>query len=390
MSGKEQLNQKKSSMDYDRGFVVADPHTVYHDAVLHSPWNHDGGGHLPERDDWSTYRYTVKDIILGVATHRFNKNTRRLEIRAYFVGEHPIFKELEPTKAMLVVFFCQAYQSGGTLELYFENGIPFDVRTLIEIRLGEIVSGHDQLIPSELGKKLFAALSDFSIGYQNIIQAQNVDMDMVCFNTYRGTWSPNHIKTLIQRGVPLRWLFKRKPEPVMQQIVYVHLVNHLRAAILEEYAVRRMEDRQMGESLGNHITYIADHSFPHYFSQSELHIDDGETWISIPANEKFCLTPVIPRSSQSIYDSLESDLGRALMAADHGVPILVLPMDFIYLPVDLCNEYRMKARENGVQWVVVGLTSAQLLSEVEMSLSLTASQADPDEVDQINVDRYPD
>ena len=87
-------SQFGGALQYETDFVVADPHIVYYDAVMHSPWNHNSGGHLPQREDWSTYRYTVKDIILGIATHRFNKNTRRLEIRAYFVGEHPLFKEL--------------------------------------------------------------------------------------------------------------------------------------------------------------------------------------------------------------------------------------------------------------------------------------------------------
>ena len=65
-------------------------------------------------------------------------------------------------------------------------------------------------------------------------------------------------------------------------------------------------------------------------------------------------------------------------------------MDFIYLPGPLQTEYRDRLYQAGAQLLIVGLTVAQLLSEVEFSLAITAAQMDPDEVDMINVDRYPD
>ncbi len=375
---------------YDRDFVVADPHVVYYDAVTHSPWNHEGGGHLPERDDWSTYRYTVKDIILGIATHRFNKNTRRLEIRAYFVGEHPIFKELEPTRAMVIVFCCQSYQSGGSLELFFEHGIPFDVRELIEQRLGVTLSGHQQILDEAITKKLFGVLSDFSPEMQQRITAQDVALEMVCYNTYRGTWATNHIKSLLQRGVPLRWLFRQRPDPLRDPVVYAHLVNHLRAALLEEYAVRRLENRQMGESLGKRIDRIDEMDRTYYKSEAALQVMDGESYLDIPAATSFCLLTIMPRSTRSIYDYLDIDLDRARRLRQVGIPVVTVPMDFIYLPGALQTEYRDDLRQAGAQLLVVGLTVAQLLSEVEFSLAITAAQMDPDEVDMINVDRYPD
>jgi hypothetical protein len=65
-------------------------------------------------------------------------------------------------------------------------------------------------------------------------------------------------------------------------------------------------------------------------------------------------------------------------------------MDFIYLPEPLRAEYTARVHRAGAQLLVVGLTTAQLLSEVELKLAVTAAQIDPDEVDAINVDRYPD
>jgi hypothetical protein len=385
-----QSGRPSSPIQYDRDFVVADPHVVYYDAVMHSPWDHDGGGRLPERDDWSTYRYTVKDIILGIATHRFNKNTRRLEIRAYFVGEHPIFKELEPTKAMMIVFCCQSYQSGGSLELLFEHGIPFDVRELIECRLGIVISGHDQLLSKDITQQLFAALSDFSPEMQERITAQGVDIARVCYNTYRGAWAPNHIKSLIQRGIPLRWLFRQRPDPLLNPIVYTHLVSHLRAVLLEEYAVHCLEDRQIGESLGKRIVRIDEEDRVYYVSEETLRLIDDGSCLEIPADTRFCLVPIIPHSVRSIYDNLQVDVARAREVVPVGMPVLVVPMDFIYLPEPLRAEYTARVHRAGAQLLVVGLTTAQLLSEVELKLAVTAAQIDPDEVDAINVDRYPD
>jgi hypothetical protein len=392
--------KEKSDMDIPSsitdGFIVPDPHIVYYDAVMHSPWDHDGGGHLPEKDDWSTYRYTVKDIILGIVTHRFNKNTRRLEIRAYFVGEHPIFKELEPTKAILTVLFCQSYQSGGGLELFFELGIPFDVIELIrklqqdgKLTSSCSFSGLDQLIGGDTGSDIYAALSDFSHEIQGKIIKQEIDLDRVCFNTYRGTWSSNHIKTLICNGVPLRWLFKEKPGAIKMPIIYSHLVSQLTAALLEEYAVRRLEDRQMGESFGNAITRF-DEKIPNYSSAVKLLIDDGESFIDIPEEKHFSFIPVISRMSESILNNIHRDIERCKKIPKEFIPVIIVSMDFIYLAPEKQEEYKSTLRKNGIQLIVVGLTFPQLFSEVEVNLAITSSQSDPDDVDALNVDKYPD
>jgi hypothetical protein len=387
----QQAGKPAPSIRYNQDFVVADPHVVYYDAVMHSPWNHDGGGHLPERDDWATYRYTVKDIILGIATHRFNKNTRRLEIRAYFVGEHPIFKELEPTKALMIVFCCQSYQSGGSMELFFEHGIPFDVRELIERELGIVLSGHTQLLKEDITRKLFAALSSFPVEMQKHIEAQGVPIELVCYNTYRGTWAPNHIKSLLQRGVPLTWLFRQRPDPLRSPVIYANLINHLRATLLEEYAVRRLEDRQLGESLGRRIARVDKENRVYYESEETLKVvDDDGSCVEIPQKARFCLFSLIPRSVRSLYYSIEGDLARIRELMPVGTPIFVVPMDYIYLPLSLRSEYRNGILRSGAQLLVVGLTIAQLLSEVELNLAVIAAQIDPDEVDIINVDRYPD
>jgi hypothetical protein len=375
---------------FDREFVVPDPHIVYYDAVTQSPWSHDGGGRLPDKDDWSTYRYAVKDIILGVATHRFNKNTRQLEIRAYFVGEHPIFNELEPTKAMMIVFCCQSYQSGGSMSILFEHGIPFDVRELIRRHLHEDIGGQECLLKDELTGRLFAALSDFSPDVQKRIAAQ-VPLEKVCYNTYRGTWASNHIRSLLQRGIPLRWLFTRRPDPLGNPLLYADMMNHLRAVLLEGYAVSRLEDRQMGESLGKRVVRTDEGSIVRYrASEDHLHILEGDSFVEIQANQPFRLLPLIPRSATSV----NLELGRVLAPDHRSTPgdavVLVLPMDFLYLPDASRAQLVTAIRRAGMQLLVIGLTAVQLLSEAELNLAVTAAQVDPDEVDVIHADRYAD
>lgn len=379
-------------------FVVADPHVVYYDAVRHSPWNHDGGGRLPEKDDWSTYRYTVKDIILGIATHRFNKNNRRLEIRSYFVGEHPIFRELEPTKAMVIVFCCQGYQSGNSLELFFDHGVPFDIRELIERRLGIVVSGHEKLLTEDITRALYASLSDFSPEMQKLIIAQgttgrNGFLEKVCYNTYRGTWAANHIKSLVQRKIPLRWLFEQS-NPINNPLVHSYLVNHLRAVVLEELAVRYLENRQMGASFGNRVTRVDDADRVYYKAEQNIYIGDEEMLVEVTAGKQFCLFPITLNNMTDIRAQFRTEILQARRLESIGLPILVVPMDFIYLPASFREEYIREIRSHGMQLIVSGMTLAQLLSEVEFNLSVTATEID-DEIDAteralINVDRYTD
>lgn len=159
--------------------------------------------------------------------------------------------------------------------------------------------------------------------------------------------------------------------------------------LIEEYAIRRLEDRQIGESLGNPITRN-DRDVASYSSPINLVIDDGESSINIASNTAFSLVPVISRTSKSILDNAQRDIQRCKKLPRHILPVIVVSMDFIYLNQKEQNEYRRIIRKDEIQLIVVGLTFFQLLSEAEMNLSITSSQSDPDDVDTINVDKYPD
>jgi len=119
-------------------------------------------------------------------------------------------------------------------------------------------------------------------------------------------------------------------------------------------------------------------------------VDDGGSYVEIPQRARFCLFPLIPRSVRSLHYSLEDDLARIRELMLVGRLVFVVPMDFIYLPHSLRGEYRSGILRSGVQLPAVGVMIAQLLSEVELNLPVTAAQIDLDEVDIIKVDRYPD
>src|SRR5260370_8929780 len=119
--------------------VVPDPITVIHDALHYTSWT-DSGGSLPQRGDWSTFRLASKDLMLCIATHRFNATTRQLDVRAYLTAEHPISKELNPTRGMMAVLLCQSYQTGNSLDLNFKQHVPFDLPFLIKQHLGPLIS----------------------------------------------------------------------------------------------------------------------------------------------------------------------------------------------------------------------------------------------------------
>src|SRR5271157_337091 len=164
-------------------FWVPDSCTVFRDALSFTPWTEEGGS-LPQRGDWSTYRLASKDIILGVVTHRFNSTTKSLDVRSYFCGEHPIFKELEPTRALVVMLLCQAFQTGNSLQINFEQGVPFDVRALIEERTGKTISGHTTALTRDVTEALFISLS----GISSRLRSEERRVGKEC----RSRWSPYH------------------------------------------------------------------------------------------------------------------------------------------------------------------------------------------------------
>src|SRR5260370_20679256 len=211
--------------------VVPDPITVIHDELHYTSWT-DSGGSLPQRDNWSTFRIASKDLMFGIATHRFNATTRQLDVRAYLTGEHPIFKELEPTRGMMAVLLCQSYQTGNSLDLNFEQGVPFDVRILIERHLGRVISGHETVLTEEISLPLFVSICGLSESLRSRIDNSSVSIATVCYNIFRGTWSALQVNTLLGKGIPLVWLFRRSPNPIETPAPYWYLIQNLRAVLL--------------------------------------------------------------------------------------------------------------------------------------------------------------
>jgi hypothetical protein len=377
-------------------FIVPDPHIVYYDAVHNSPWNQSEEGELPAKGDWTTYRFASKDIIVGVVTHRYNRQTRRLEVRAYFIGEHPVYKEFEPTKAMIIILLSQAYQSGGTLNVFFEQGIPFDIRLLIEKRLGVIISGHENYLSEDLVRKLYTEFSGFSKEMIAHIESKKIPIEHVCFNIYRDIWSTNHIKSMIQRGISLRWIFSTSPHGF--SIVNMFMLNHLRAVLLEEYALFRLADRKIGVSAGKKIERIDTQKTTYYTCQHNIIIPDSGTnnqyepysLVQLKKNERFCLIPVVPVTLKSLTINLKRDILNAKEIEAIGKPIFILPLDFIYLKKELCDQYQSEITNAGFNIIIVGLTLSQLLTEIEIKLSATAAQIDEEEIGAFNEVRYAD
>jgi len=369
-------------------FWVPDSCTVFRDALSFTPWTAEGGS-LPQRGDWSTYRLASKDIILGVVAHRFNATTKSLDVRSYFCGEHPIFKELEPTRALMVMLLCQAFQIGNSLQINFEQGVPFDVRTLIEERTGTTISGHASFLARDVTEPLFIGLSGISSGLQARIRDQGVGVGTVCYQIFRGTWSSFQINALLDRGIPLAWLFRKSPHAVGNPAPYLHLVHHLCAVLLEEYALKRLEDRQFGETTSKRVSVIEGEPIASYVAEQSLHIDSEDGQVQIAGGAPFVLLPLLIPTTGAASRTIHHGLDRARRLPENKRPLLVLPMDSLY-ETGAGISVAGLLRESRTNWLIVGQTMAQLSAEVEQKLAITAEQMDENEVDVLNVDRHTD
>jgi len=369
-------------------FVVPDPCTVLNDALHYTSWTADGGS-LPQRGDWSTYRLASKDLILGVMTHRFNATTRCLDVRSYFAGEHPLFEELEATRGLVAMLLCQAYQVGHSLKLLFEYGVPFDVRVLIERLTGHVVSGDTTLLTDEVTGPLFIKLSGISDRLQTLVADQGVSLGMVCYHVFRGTWSPNQINTLLERGVPLTWLFKRSPDRIGAPAPFAHLLQHLRAVLLEEYALKRLGDRQFGETTSMMISMIDGEKPTMYVSEMPLQLTGADGMVQIAAGEPFSMLPLFPATLPALVTSVRHHLQRLSGHSPACRVVVALPMDVVHGATST-EKLAQTLRAADANWVIVGQTMSQLMSEVDQKLSVTAAQIDENELDARNLDRYTD
>jgi hypothetical protein len=352
-----------NDIEINVGSIISDPHTVFMDAVQHSSWGEEVGARLPARGEWSTYRYATKDIVLGTVTHRDDRTRRRLTVRSYFVGEHPMFEEFEPTKALLIILMCQCYMSNGTVELRFENRVPFDIRELIERHLNVVVNGHEKSLPPELCQRLFPALAGLPKWAIDALHADpRVAPEVPCFYAYRGVWAKDHLLSILRRKIPLTWLYVSKPRLIGESLRYLCLTKQLKEVILEQYVLERLRDRQLGATWGNRILRDSSADDDTYSCSESILIDDGMCKVQLDSGQPFCLT--IQNHSESKQTPIVPIRCYALGSE---------PRDF----------------PDG-NYCVAGVTDADLESEVELKLAIAAEESDEDEVDRSNSDRFTD
>lgn len=361
--------------------VVPDPHVVYRDAVHTSPWNLAEGAHLPQRYDWSTFRYAVKDIVLGVATHRYDRGARRLEVRAYFAGEHPAYEAFEPTRILFFVLASQAWQTARRMELRFEGGIPWDLRLYLERELGERLSGHMEILPHELASRLYIKLTDLPQALLNSLGS--IPPEHVCFHVHRGTWSARQVRLMWRRGVPLGWVFSRRPDPVRHPVAYTHLLQHLSALMLEEHAFGRLCGREEGTRAGVTMTPGPHDDVLESPEQVSLSGPDGLTWVSVPAGESFELHPVLEGTARRAVAAVAGKFA----AGPRTRVVFAFPLDVLAADPD-GDALREHVARVGAQSVAVGFTLLQLKFEAELHLAITAMQADELELRDAWTARY--
>jgi hypothetical protein len=291
----------------------------------------------------------------------------------------------------MAMLLCQAFQTGNSLRVCFELGVPFDVRTFIERCTGILVSGHTALLTEEITRPLFISIAGLRPDLQSRIAEQGVRVETVCYHILRGTWSSCQVSALLNRGVPLSWIFHKTPHPIWNPAAYAHLANHLRAVLLEEYARKQLEDRQFGETTSKRIAVVEEPPQPsYYFCEQPLQIKSVNGTVQIAPCGRFLLLPVLLPTPNGFAKSIREALSRAATLLDCGTTLIVLPMDIHYASEAAVGECVEKLRMTKANWLIVGQTMAQLSSETEQKLAIATAQIDENEVDAANVDKHTD
>lgn len=364
-----------------KNWVIPDPHTVYRDAVLNSPWSREESAHLPDRGSWSTFRYAVKDVILGVVTQRYDRARRCLCIRAWFTGEHRAFVPFEPTRILFLIVASQAWQSGHCMDLWFEDGIPLDLRLWIEERLGEKISGHADVLPHDLTVRLYCDLAGLaSVDLSGKLRFATPEQ--LAFHVHRGTWSTRQVQEMLRRGINLDLVFFRRPSSIHFPLAYLSLLRHLQALVLEDFALARLTGKEEGTRPG--ITLSPGKEPGEWTSPRRLKVSgpDRLSSVDLAPGEAFCVVPV-----------LETTVDRCLSLVRRSWPVrpvFAFSLDVGTAPV---SDLDLLAGELALAQACslgIGTTIINLKSEVELRLAMTASQEEESEVLDAYDTRYAD
>lgn len=171
-------------------------------------------GETPKPHQLRPFQLACQNVIIGLAAFRHDAMIDGLSVPFWQTCEVPHVATSEANRAMAAVMLCDAFQSGGTMEVRFtghpEGRVPASLRRFgrtLGLALGKQSDDGASLSPAE-SRALFWAVTPMPDGLRNraahYVENGIVSVERLCYSLLSPIWTAPALDFLMATGEPPR------------------------------------------------------------------------------------------------------------------------------------------------------------------------------------------
>jgi hypothetical protein len=154
-------------------------------------------GEVPRAIDVRPIRLACQNVVVGVGAFRHDRTTDALQAPVWQTCEVPHVVAHEGNRAMAALMLCDAFQSGGTMEIDFgdhpERQVPASLRRFGRTRGIALGAANERTIsPAEARELMYAVTpmpSETKQRFRAFCEWSGTSLERVCYLLLSGVWS---------------------------------------------------------------------------------------------------------------------------------------------------------------------------------------------------------
>jgi hypothetical protein len=310
-------------------------------------------------DDWRAYRLCSQDIVVALLAVRHDRDENLTRVGALSIATLPDFPALEPARATMAAILCDAYRSGGTLEIRFQGGVGGKARPRPMPRLiadlmraaGVAPTSRRDAIAPDAAAQLFAYCARLPDSVRAVTDGGPASLTAATsFAALSGLWDVVHLQVLLGEASDPGLLLRGGAHP-LHRIAHLRDRETLRAALLAgtlDRTLRRRADASERDSEDDlrDVTFAYDAGVLRYEAQSPLLCD----WWLDSAPAPACSIAVCVCAAGR--DELPNRLPAAIALAQQRGHNVLVGRDYLSLPQATRTGLQSDAARHGVYLMV--------------------------------------
>lgn len=214
----------------------------------------------PKAHDRRPFQLACQNVIIGMAAFQYDARIDGTSVAHWLTCDVPHVATSEGSRALAALLLCDAFQSGGTMEIDFsahpEGAVPASLRRYgrtVGVTLGSEAADGKSVSPAE-ARALFWAVTPMRDSLREraggLVDGGLVSAERLCYSLLAPVWTQDALEFLCAVSAPerLRSILEGESDPRKPGAAYEYAV--MRAALLLETCIRRLDARDSAADEG--------------------------------------------------------------------------------------------------------------------------------------------